>query len=143
MFLQVKYMQLKYKLLTLYHRLINYINRFRLKNLSPTIISSNCCGGIMSHWLGIKFNSPFINLWMTNDDFLIAMENFDDFITKPLVECLDTSVDYPVGIGYMGTKIYFMHYDNWEKAINKWEERKKRIDKDNLVVFFSKMSFVV
>lgn len=122
---------------TLLHHFINRINRFRLKNFTPTIISSNCMGGIISHWLGIRFNSPFINLWMTNDDFITAMEHFDEFIATPLVECQNTSVDYPVGTGYMDTKIYFMHYDNWEEAFNKWEQRKKRIDKDNIAVFLS------
>lgn len=130
-------MKLKHELLKLYHKLINRLNRSRLNNLNPSVISSNCMGGVMSHWLGLKFNSPFINLWMTNDDFLTAMEHFDEFIATPLVECHDASVDYPVGIGYMDTKVYFMHYKNWDEAIDKWEERKKRIDKNNMAVFLS------
>lgn len=135
-------MKINLGLLKYFHLLINRINRLRLKNQNPSIISSNCMGGILSHWLGIKFNSPFINLWMTNDDFLTAMEHFDDFIATPLVECRDSSVNYPVGLGYMGTKVYFMHYKNWDDAINKWEERKKRIDKNNMVVFLSNFNGV-
>ena len=43
-------------------------------------------GGVLYHWLGLKFNSPFINLFMSNNDFLFAMENFDDFLRTPIIE---------------------------------------------------------
>lgn len=38
-------MKLKHELLKLYHKLINSLNRNRLNNLCPSIISSNCMGG--------------------------------------------------------------------------------------------------
>lgn len=119
------------------HSLINWRNRIKLTNKTPTIIASNCTGGFLYHWLHLKFNSPFINLWMSNDDFITAMENFDNFINIPLEECHDSGMSYPVGIGYKGTKIYFQHYKTWEEATAKWEERKKRINPDNMVVMLS------
>ena len=90
------------------HNAINKRYRKRLKNTNVTLITSNCAGGIIYHWLGLKFNSPFINLWLTNDDYIRALENFDDFINTPILECKTENVDYPVGVGWGGIKIYFM-----------------------------------
>ena len=57
---------------------INFKNRSRLTNLTPTIITSNCTGGFLYHWLGLEFRSSFINLYMTPEDFLTAMEHFEE-----------------------------------------------------------------
>lgn len=99
------------------HNAINKRYRKRLKNTNVTLITSNCAGGIIYHWLGLKFNSPFINLWLTNDDYIRALENFDDFINTPILECKTENVDYPVGVGWGGIKIYFMHYDTFLKML--------------------------
>lgn len=74
---------------------------------------------------------------MTNDDFLTAMEHFQEFINTPLIECLDSDKDYPVGIGYKGVKIYFQHYHSWDEAIIKWNERLPRIDHTNIAIILS------
>lgn len=89
---------------------INKCNRRHLKNTEVSLLCSNCTGGILYHWLGLRFNSPFINLYMTENDFLTAMEHFDDFFATPITQCTDSDKEYPVGIGYGGTKIHFMHY---------------------------------
>ncbi len=89
------------------HNAINKRYRKRLKNTNVTLITSNCAGGIIYHWLGLKFNSPFINLWLTNDDYIRALENFDDFINTPILECKTENVDYPVGVGWGGNKNIF------------------------------------
>lgn len=111
--------------------------RKRLTNSAPTLICSNCAGGIIYHWLGLQFQSPFINLYMSNEDFLIAMENIEEFLSTPIVEETDTDKPYPVGIGYKGVRINFMHYKTFEEAIRKWEERKSRINFSNLGVVLS------
>lgn len=104
---------------------INKINRRRLKNLNPTLICSNCTGGVIYHWLGLQFNSPFINLYMDNNDFIFAMENFESFINQDIVEDFASDNCYPVGIGYGGVKVHFMHYKSFSEANSKWNERKK------------------
>mgnify|MGYP004484061175 FL=1 len=116
---------------------INKKNRKRLYNMKPTIIASNCTGGFIYHWLGLQFQSPFINLYMTPDDFLKALENFEIFINTPIKKFINNTYDYPVGIGAFNTKIHFMHYNTFDEAIKKWEERKKRIDMDNMCVILS------
>lgn len=99
-------------------------NQNRLRNKTVTIISSNCTGGFLYHWLGLQFKSPFINLFMTPDDFIVAMEHFEEFIAFPITEKKDANFGYPVGIGAFNTLIHFMHYATFEDAIEKWNERK-------------------
>lgn len=129
----------KAMLTTIYHKYIKYIqdkidlsNRKRLKNPSPSLICSNCAGGYLYHFLRLKFYSPFINLYLTNSDFIYMMENWNHFISSPLVQDLDSNEPYPIGIGWGGIKIHFLHYHDWNEAILKWEERKKRIDSNNI-----------
>lgn len=43
---------------------------------------------------------------------------------------------YPIGV--LGdVEIHFMHYDNEDDALEKWERRKKRINKDNMIFAFT------
>lgn len=125
------------KLLDLRKKRIDLRNRRRLTNLTPTLISSNCTAGMIYHYLGLEFRSPFINLWMTNEDFLTAMENFDEFIATPLTEDRSGIRNYPVGIGFGGARVFFLHYSSWEEAIGKWNERIGRIDRENMGVMLS------
>lgn len=116
---------------------INIRNRKRLKNQTPTIISSNCFGGILYNWLGLRFNSPFINLFLNNDDFILALENWNEFISTPVVEDANAKEDYPVGIGYRNIRIHFMHYVSFAEAIQKWNVRKERINMNNAYILLS------
>lgn len=116
---------------------INQRNRKRLTNSTPTIIASNCTGGFLYHWLGLEFKSPFINLYMTPEDFLTAMENFEEFINSPIRECKNNDYDYPIGIGAYETKIHFMHYPSFDSAITSWNRRCKRIDMNNICIILS------
>ena len=111
--------------------IIDKKNRDRLKNKDATIISINCNGGTISHDLGMPFNSPFVNLWLYPDDFLKYCENMDYYNSLPLVFVKEEGIDYPIG-KLDDIKIYFMHYLSEEDAREKWETRKKRINKDNL-----------
>lgn len=116
---------------------INQRNRNRLTNRTLTIIVSNCTGGFLYHWLGLEFRSPFINLYMTPEDFLIAVENFEEFINTPIREYKNNDYDYPVGIGAYETKIHFMHYPSFDIAVTTWNKRCKRIDTHNICIIMS------
>lgn len=75
---------------------INFNNRKLLMNLSPTLVCSNCTGGFLYHWLGLKFYSPFINLFLWPKDFIIALENWEEFISSQVIET-KSGLQYPVG----------------------------------------------
>ena len=134
-----KIFEIRENLIRSYNDHINRQNRKRLTNLSPTIIASDCTGGMIYKWLGLKFNSPFINLYMDNNDFIAALENFDDFIAGDIIEDKRAAKTYPVGIGVHGEKIHFMHYPDFITALHKWNERKARIDKRNMGVILSNL----
>lgn len=119
---------------------INKVNRTRLNDIGKTasIISMNCNGGIISHDLGLQFLSPTVNLFFRADDFIKFCENLEYYLSiDTMVECTDPTVieqrDYP--IAYLGDlTLFLVHYTSVEVAQKKWNERKKRINMDNIVI---------
>ena len=116
---------------------IDSSNRARLNNKNISLICSNCAGGIIYHWLGLRFNSPFINLYMTGEDYIKALENWKDFLNAEIIEDMNRDETYPVGIGYLGVKIHFVHYAAFDEAIEKWNLRKARLNLDNIAFMFT------
>lgn len=114
-------------------RLYKELKRLRLKNQQPTIIASNCIGTFMYYDMKLRFNSPTINLSFDMNDYVRFLENLPWYLEQPVVPCEDDRFDYPCGmIG--DVEIRFNHYKTFEEAAAKWEERKKRIDWDNLFI---------
>jgi len=124
------------KLTILNRKIKNYILRFKLKNKDFSIISSNCNGGIIMSDLGVKFNSPTVNLFFYPSDFIKFVKNIKEYLSYEIVEVKDTGLEYPVG-DLNGVKIHFMHYDSFEEAKNKWEQRKQRVNYNNLFIMFT------
>ena len=110
--------------------------RKKLKNSNPTIIASNCNGTIIMHDLGLRFNTPFINLWIAPKDYIRLVQNFDEYMNAELIEVKCSNYDYPIGL-LKDIHVFFQHYQSFEEAKNKWEERKTRINKDNIFVLFT------
>ena len=127
--------KVKNKFLNLERRFYLWRKRVRLKNKTPTIIANNCTAGVMYHDLGLKFNSPTVNLYFKAEDFLRFVENLESHLSLELEE---TESDLPYPVGMLGdVKIYFMHYKSFEEAKAKWEERSKRVDYDNIYIVMS------
>lgn len=102
----------------------------RIKNKDFTIIASNCCGTFVYYDMGLPYLSPTINLTIRMDDFVRLAENLEWYLEQEFVEA-ERKENCPVGI--LGDiKIDFVHYDTFEEGVLKWEERKKRINWDNL-----------
>ena len=121
---------------------INQINRERLKNTDFSLLSSNCNGGVMCHDLGVQFRSQFVNLWMYCNDFVRYLSDLDYYNSIDEITFLsreESGHDYPVGL-IDGMKVFFVHYHSDEEAQQKWNERKKRINKDNLFVMMSEQN---
>ena len=51
-------------------RIYKEIKKKRLKNLNPTIISSNCNGEFIYYDMGLKFLTPTINLSFEMNDYV-------------------------------------------------------------------------
>lgn len=98
-----------------------------------TLIANNCIGGCICHDLKLRFNSPFVNLWLYPKDFIKYCENIDHYRNCSLQFLLEESyvLNYPVAL-LDDIKIYFQHYHSNEEAEKKWVERTKRMDLNNI-----------
>lgn len=114
------------------------LERQQLKNKKFTILSANCMAAIIYHNLGLRFDTPTINLYFQADEFLKFVTDLRYYIQEAdLVEDQQAGHDFPVGIlgeGAKAIRIYFEHYKTFDNAKTKWEERKQRIHYDNLYI---------
>ena len=116
----------------LYTWFSNVWYRLRLRNDNFTIIADTCIAGVMYHKLGKKFLSPTINLWMHDEDLFKFVHNMDEYLALPL-RFVKNKNGYP--LAYCGDiLIHFNHYKSESEAEIKWNERKSRINKDNLFI---------
>lgn len=112
------------------------INRKRLKNKDLSLISSNCNGAVMVHSLGMRFNSPFVNLFIKPKDYIKLLTDLKGYLNIPIKFTREDGIDYPIGV-LDDIRIYFQHYSSEEEAIEKWNRRKERINYQNMFVLFS------
>lgn len=114
-------------------RIYKELKRFRLKNRQPTIIASNCIGTFIYYDMKMRFMSPTINLSFDMNDYVRFLENLEYYLQQPVVPVDDDRFDYPCGM-VGDVEIRFNHYKTFEQAAAKWNERKQRIDWNNLFV---------
>lgn len=102
-----------------------------LKNHTFSIISSNCNGGVITSELREQFRTPTINLFMSPADYLKFAVNLEYYLSLDVVEKTNSFKSFPVGtIG--DVTLNFMHYHSFDEARKKWNERKKRVNFDDL-----------
>lgn len=122
---------------------INRENRLKLKNKDFTLISSNCNGGVLYHDLGLPFRSQFINLWVYPKDFMKFIRNMDYYNSIDDIQFLPENMrrghEYPIGV-VGDVEVHFVHYKSDAEALEKWNIRKKRIDKDNIFIMMSEQN---
>lgn len=107
--------------------------RKRFCNPGVSIISSNCVAGVLYHSLGQQFQSPTINLWFENEDFITFCEHLEYYLNLELTDVRMGDQEHPHPIGYLeNIKIYFLHYHSPEEAREKWNERRKRVNFQNI-----------
>lgn len=109
-----------------------------IKESNVSILSSNCWAGVCYHRLGLEFLSPTINMFFNCHDFIKFMKDLDYYLSLPVefVEmCFETTLqrDYPVGL-IGDIRLNFNHYTDFNDAVACWEKRKKRLNKNNIVV---------
>ena len=108
----------------------------KIKNKDCSIISMNCVGGGVSHELGLRFNSPTVNLWFTPKEFIKFLSQLEHYLYDCKIEMDDKNSEkygYPVG-KLEDIHVYFTHYETFELAKQKWIERLKRLNMDNLYI---------
>lgn len=107
-----------------------------LKESNLSILSSNCWAGICYHRLGLEFLSPTINMFFDCRDFNKFVKDLDYYLSLPVEfaeMCCETNTQYPIGtIGDI--RLNFNHYTDFDDAVACWEKRKKRLNKNNILV---------
>ena len=106
--------------------------RQTIKEKDFTIISQNCIGGVLYHDMGLQFLSPTINLFIPQPDFVKFVLNLEHYLNADLRMYWDE--EWPIGILGDDVRIEFMHYSSCTEAKAKWEERKKRVNFDRILV---------
>ena len=104
-----------------------------------TIFSNNCWGGRLYDKFSLPYLTPTIGLAMDTADFIKFLENYEYYFSLELkpIEDVQKQVNgewgfYDCTLGDI--KILFRHYRNVNDAITKWNRRKERIVKDNIIV---------
>lgn len=77
--------------------------RKRLQKKEISILCNNCTGGFILHDLGLRFDSPTINMFFHGLDFFDFIEHFEHYIKQPLIQIENprydkNAPDYPVAI---------------------------------------------
>lgn len=106
----------------------------QLNNDNFTIISQNCTGGIFYHDMKMKFLSPTINLHFQSKDFIRFVNNIEYYLSQELV--IRYGELYPIG-RLDDIEIYFNHYETCKEAVEKWNQRKERINLDKILVLIT------
>lgn len=110
----------------------------RIKSNIPTIFANNCWGGLMYHQLRLPFMSPFINMFLRDEDYL-------KFLTEPhryigsKIEIFSSAYNNTLKMEYPVCKcddiyLHFNHYKSFEDAEGNWNKRCERIKWENLFV---------
>ena len=102
---------------------------YNVENIS--FISQNCIGGIIYHDMEQKFLTPTINLYLMANDFVKFVENLEYYLNQELIMLDGTEV---VTGKIDDLEIYFLHYHSNEEALNKWNDRKQRINFEKIFV---------
>lgn len=84
----------------------------------------------MSSDMELKFLSPTINLYIIPKDFVKLCSNLKYYFAQQL-EWIESDVDCPTAM-LDDITIYFLHYKSKEDAEKKWNERKLRVNYNNL-----------
>lgn len=123
----------------IYNKLLSLYYKKKIKNV-PTIISRDCCGGVIYKNLSLDFITPTIKLYFTNKDFILFCMHLNDFVETELLEFCDNEHSYPIGViscKWGSVKLHFMHSDSFSESKEAWDRRKKRIKYDNIFVLLN------
>lgn len=107
-----------------------------------TVFANNCWGGRLYDKFAMQYLTPTIGLAMSPEDFLKFCANYEHYLSKELqiIETEQKKVNSEYGFYDCmldDIRVCFRHFRDAHDAINKWNRRKERIVKDNIIVKLS------
>lgn len=118
------------------------------KKYFPSIISNTCWGGMMTHFYGSEYVSPFTGSFVIGHQYLELVKRFIDgtlefenaeifsnqysrFHELPIA---NQELEYPV-IKLMGElEVHFPHYKLSQETVDKWNRRLYRFNPTNVII---------
>ena len=110
----------------------------QLQRSKLSIFAMHCFGGFISNTLGLRFRSPFINMFMVEDEYIRFLRSPRVYMEEKLIFKTtnwepNLKFDYPIFT--MGNvSVYMNHYPDFDEALAIWNNRKQRINWYNLFV---------
>ena len=140
-------MQIHRKFVELARKCLVVLKIRQIKSRDFTIIASNCTGSLPYRFLKLPYATPTISLFFHAPDYVRFVKRLDYYLNQPIKfvpsskyaegRALQAERDYyPVG-WLDDVEIHFLHYNSEEEAVDKWERRKNRINRDNLILTFT------
>lgn len=132
----------------IFRRLYTCIRRIyvslRIKGRDISIISNNCMGAEICHRLGMRFNSPIVNLQIMPEDYIRFCNDLTRYLKEDIQECTEFTthqkemirkeferdaeeLSFPFGL-CGDILIAFQHYQSFEQAKEDWERRRSRVN---------------
>jgi uncharacterized protein (DUF1919 family) len=127
-------------------RLAARLMRRRVTNRNFTIVSNDCFGGMAYEELGLRYESPFVGLFLVPEDYMQLLRNLQPYCEGELrfaphsrheqINAWRQAIqkEYPIGVLGDGVEIHFLHYASRDEAHAKWARRAQRIRWNNLLV---------
>jgi len=113
-----------------------------LKENPVSILSDDCWGGYVYHALNLPFSSPLINIYWPRDSYCEFIKDPFFYLEQPLYMERDGDPRkniFPIGRlgdGEKSVQLHFVHEASFQVAKDRWEKRKKRINKDRIFIKF-------
>lgn len=117
-------------------KIVNKKNIKALRNTNFSILSSDCTGGVLSHDLGLQFNSPTINMYFCAKDYIKFIKDINRYLDMEMVDITCQDDEWPVAaLGEI--KIQLVHYNSVQEAQEAWNRRKARMNWNNMCVIMN------
>lgn len=131
------------------------IRRIGLVNRDFSILSNNCWGGFQYDKFHLPYRTPTVGLFIPPKDYIKFLKNLEYYFGKNLEQITFANSKHKdmilrkVEKGWLSdpesliigrledVEIFFLHYNTFQDAEKKWNNRKNRIDYDNLLVKFN------
>lgn len=123
--INLKLKQIKDRISKKNRQLRLYKIKKKIKNTEVrSIICNNCVGAMVLNDFGLKFNSPFVNLFISAPDYIRLLKNLR-YYCDPTADIMDISSNssYPKGLLRGEITLHFLHYHSFEEAVEKWRTR--------------------
>ena len=103
------------------------------------IVSNNCWGAGLYQERRLRYNTPFVGLFLYPDDYVMLLQNFRALMSQQVSFREGSRLgprSYPVGVLGGEVEIQFMHYQGQDEALRKWSARAARLPVDDDALYF-------